>query len=141
MQVEFPVTGTLVHPQKDLLLPPPCSAPSAWPRLGGILRGSPLHRHSSPLYPSWQTKHDSPLTSPLPSPLFISSLSPSPTAPFPYIHPSSSSIQSPLVHLLTDAHRCPLLPSPPHIFRFQWPYSSSPAHAEEAVWVERMAAE
>lgn len=58
----FPVSGTLVDPQEDLLLPPPCSAAIALlPGLGwaGSVCGSPLHRHSGPLYPSWQTKNGS----------------------------------------------------------------------------------
>lgn len=112
MQVEFPVTGTLVDPQKDLLLPPLCMLPSpALPGLGwaGSLGGSPLHRHSSPLYPSWQTKHGSP-------PDFSSSLSIIYFFSFTFSH-CSLPLRTPFILFLSIsscplAHRRPSLPTP-----------------------------
>lgn len=82
------------------------------PSLGwaGSLGESPLHRHSSPLYPSWQTKHGSP-------PDFSSSFSIIYFFSFTFSHYSLPFLCTPFILFLSVsscplAHRRPSLPSP-----------------------------
>lgn len=101
---------------------PCCHSPSAWPRLGRI---SMWKSSARTLYPSLSIMANKawlcPWLPPLPSPLFISSPSPSPTSSFPphvtLLIPLPLNLF--LVHLLPVAHLCLLPPPAPQPLIFQ----------------------